>query len=92
MRGQGEGPIDDAGPGSPVRLFDDVAVAPWILMGATDSRYFAPIAENVYRFTPFRMGPADLSRIHGTGERVRVDDADRAVAFFTTLVRRACGA
>lgn len=72
-------------------VFDGVAVAPWILMGATDSRYFAPIADNVYRFTPFRMGPTDLQRIHGTGERVRVDDADPAVAFYERLVRRACG-
>ena len=33
----------------------------------------------------------DLIRLHGTGERIRIADADRAVEFFLRLVRRACG-
>ncbi|MBU1227650.1 MAG: M20/M25/M40 family metallo-hydrolase [Actinobacteria bacterium] len=72
-------------------VFPGVAVAPWILMGATDSRYFAPIADNVYRFAPFTASPADMTRIHGTGERFPIDDADRVVEFFQRLIRRAAG-
>jgi carboxypeptidase PM20D1 len=71
--------------------FGGVEVAPWILMGATDSRHFIPVADNVYRFAPFTMTPEDMGRVHGTGERLRLADAGRAVAFYTTLVRRACG-
>jgi len=72
-------------------VFAGVTVAPWILMGATDSRYYAPIADNVFRFAPFSATPDDLVRLHGTGERFRIADADRAVEFFLRLVRRACG-
>ena len=72
-------------------VFGGVAVAPWILMGATDSRYFASIADNVYRFSPFSASPADMTRIHGTGERFPIADADRAVEFFLRLIRRAAG-
>jgi carboxypeptidase PM20D1 len=71
-------------------VFSGVAVAPWILMGATDSRHFAPIADNVYRFAPFTMTPDDMGRVHGTGERIRLADADRAVTFYSELIRRAC--
>lgn len=72
-------------------IFPDVVVAPWILLGATDSRFFRPIAEDVYRFVPFTVAPADMSRIHGSGERVRVADAGSAVAFYRRLIVRAGG-
>ncbi len=71
--------------------FGDAAVAPWIVMGATDSRHYIPIAGDVYRFSPFRMTPADLGRMHGTGERLRLSDAGGALAFYRTLVQKACG-
>ncbi len=75
--------IDDVFPGT--------VVAPWIVMGATDSRHFVPIADAVYRFIPFRVGPGDLGRVHGMGERVRLSDADGAVAFYRRLMARATG-
>jgi carboxypeptidase PM20D1 len=70
--------------------FGEIPVAPWILTGATDSRHFASIADDVYRFTPFRTSPAEMRRVHGTGERVRLDDADKAVGFYRAVVREAC--
>ncbi|HSQ38108.1 MAG TPA: M20/M25/M40 family metallo-hydrolase, partial [Acidimicrobiia bacterium] len=73
-------------------VFPGAAVAPWIVMGATDARHYLPVAENVYRFGPFRFTPEDMSRMHGTGERMCLADADGAVAFYRRLVMRACGA
>jgi carboxypeptidase PM20D1 len=60
-------------------------------MGATDSRHFIPVADGVYRFSPFRFDVEDMSRVHGTGERMRLADADDALAFYRRLVMRACG-
>ncbi len=69
-----------------------VGVAPWILTGATDSRYFIEVAGgSVYRFAPFVVGSEDMGRVHGTGERVRLSDASRAVGFYAEFVRRAAG-
>ncbi|HSQ37723.1 MAG TPA: M20/M25/M40 family metallo-hydrolase [Acidimicrobiia bacterium] len=73
-------------------VFPGAAVAPWIVMGATDARHYLPVAENVFRFSPFRFTPEDMSRMHGTGERMCLTDADGAVAFYRRLVMRACGA
>ncbi len=72
-------------------VFPDARSAPWILMGATDSRHMVTLADNVYRFAPFRLTPEDMGRIHGTGERIRLSDAGPAVAFYTRLIRRATG-
>lgn len=69
-------------------VFPDAAVAPWILTGATDSRYFHGVAADVYRFAPFRVTSEVMSLIHGTGERIRTADADSAVAFYRRLITR----
>jgi carboxypeptidase PM20D1 len=93
------GATSDPGPLSPIdspgfraiasavgEVFPGVTVAPWILMGATDSRYFVAIADGVYRFAPLTTSLGDLSRIHGTGERIALADAGRVVGFYRTLV------
>jgi len=72
-------------------VFPEAAVAPWVVMGATDARHYIPVAADVYRFSPFRLTPADMGRMHGTGERLRLSDADGALAFYRTLVQKACG-
>ena len=64
-------------------------VAPYLVVGATDSRHFAALTPNVYRFAPLRLGPADLSRIHGTNERIGVADYVQGVRFLRRLIVRA---
>jgi carboxypeptidase PM20D1 len=61
-------------------------VAPMLVLGGTDSRYYASIAENVYRFAP-EWGPqSEFVRIHGTGERLSLENLGRMVRFFAQLV------
>ena len=38
--------------------FPDAVVSPYVMMAATDARFFTPISERVYRFAPFRMSKA----------------------------------
>lgn len=66
--------------------FPEATVAPWILTGATDSRYYEGLAGGIYGFAPFTGDPEDRG-YHGTNERVRVADADRAVSFYCRLIR-----
>ena len=42
-------------------LGEEIVTTPYIQLGASDSRWFTVIAENVYRFTPFHL---TLSLIH----------------------------
>ena len=67
----------------------DAIVAPFVLMAATDSRHFTSVTTNVFRFTPVRLEKTDLARIHGTNERVGVDNLAELVSFYTKLARNA---
>lgn len=62
-------------------------VAPMLVLGATDSRHFAGVAENVYRFAPMWAPQSELGRIHGTGERMSIDNLGRMAAFYAQLAR-----
>jgi carboxypeptidase PM20D1 len=64
-------------------------VAPSLVVGATDSRHYAALARDVYRFMPIRLRPEDARRVHGTDERVAVADYESAVRFYVRLIRNA---
>lgn len=54
-------------------VFPGSAVAPYIMLGGTDSRNFYAVSDKVYRFTPMVVKNEDLSRVHGVNERISVD-------------------
>jgi len=68
---------------------DSVVVAPYLVPGATDSRYYAEATEHVYRFLPYTLTPKDRGLIHGTNERIAVDDYRTMVRFYVQLLRNA---
>lgn len=61
-------------------------VAPMLVLGATDSRHYAGVAENVYRFAPMVAAQSELGRIHGTGERMSVENMGRLTRFYAQLM------
>ena len=69
------------------QVFPDAAIAPGMVLGATDSRHYQDIADNTYRFVPMRLTNADLSRIHGTNERISIENYTEAIRFYVQLMR-----
>ena len=51
-------------------------------VGGTDSRHYAGVADNVFRFSGTLVGADDMGRIHATDERVGVDAYADLVRFF----------
>lgn len=74
------------------QLHPDVVVAPSLMLGATDSRHFGAVADNVYRFSPVRAGPEDTARFHGTNERISVANYTELIQFYHQLIRNASAA
>lgn len=72
-------------------VFPGAVVTPSLVLGATDSRHFTRVSKHVYRFLPIRIGPDDLQRIHGTNERIGVEDYATVVEFYVRLLRNAAG-
>jgi carboxypeptidase PM20D1 len=69
------------------RCFPEVLVAPNLVVGATDSRYYQGLTNNIFRFVPVRMNDEDLKRIHGTNERISKADFKNVVTFFVEMVK-----
>lgn len=69
------------------QVFPDVIVAPYIVEGATDARYYARICGNVYRFSPMRLSDEDLAGVHGINERIRVEVMEQMVQFYVMLIQ-----
>ncbi|MGE3249934.1 MAG: M20 family peptidase [Hyphomonadaceae bacterium] len=65
---------------------ENAPVTPYLVGGATDSRYFADVAENVYRFAPAWARTSELSRAHGTDERLSVENLERMARFYAELL------
>lgn len=75
---------------STIRGFDaDILVAPYLVQGGTDAKYFYSVSPNVYRFIMARATPDTLRRVHGIDERIAVEDYLTAVRFYYTLIREA---
>ncbi len=64
----------------------DVAVAPYLVVGATDSRHYARLTRQIYRFLCIPLRAEDIPRLHGTNERIGVDDYARLVTFYQRLI------
>ncbi len=69
-------------------LFPDAVVAPYVMMAATDSRFFTAICERVYRFAPYRMTKAQREAIHSYDEHLGVDDFHVGIAWYRRLIER----
>ncbi len=73
-----------------IRGFDDrILVAPYLVQGGTDARYFYTVSPNVYRFIMVRATPDTLRRVHGIDEYISVEDYLTAISFYYAIIRQA---
>jgi acetylornithine deacetylase/succinyl-diaminopimelate desuccinylase-like protein len=49
-------------------------ITPFLITGATDSRFFREIGVPCYDFSPFRLRQEDLKLVHGHNERISIDN------------------
>jgi carboxypeptidase PM20D1 len=64
---------------------------PALVVGGTDTRHYAQVSENGFRFLPIRFAADDFERMHGRDERLSVENFRFAVDFYERLLRRATG-
>jgi carboxypeptidase PM20D1 len=67
-------------------VFPGVIVVPGMVIGATDSRYYAGICPNVFRFAPFRVNEQDFRGVHGTDERIQESVYIDMVRFYVRFI------
>ena len=61
-------------------------VALYLVVVATDARYYAGIGTSVFRFLPLRLTAQDLHRMHGADERIAVRHYEEAIRIYRRLI------
>lgn len=69
------------------QVFPETLVAPGLVLAITDSRHYSSMTGNILHFSPIRLRPDDLPRIHGTDERISLEDYIHSVRFYSQLMR-----
>jgi carboxypeptidase PM20D1 len=69
------------------QIYPDAISVPFVYIAASDTKHYAPITKDVYRFLPILAETSDLDRIHGTNERIAIDNFARAVQYYAQLIR-----
>jgi carboxypeptidase PM20D1 len=67
---------------------ENILVAPYMVRGGTDAKYFYSVSPNVYRFMMLRVDPSTIGYLHGIDEHVAVEDYLEAIQFYYHLVRQ----
>ncbi len=68
------------------QVFPDALVAPGLMIGATDTPHYLDLADNSFRFQPLRMTSDDVSRFHGTNERIAIDNFADIIRFYVYVL------
>ena len=70
-------------------VFPGTLVAPGLMIGAADARFYTAVSDKVYRFSPVLAKAEDLPRFHGTNERLSTANLADMVRFYHRLVSQA---
>ena len=62
------------------------AIAPYLVVGATDSRVYHGMADGVYRIQPFLNSYRDRSTVHADNERILIEDYLSGITLFKTIL------
>ncbi len=66
--------------------FPGCAGSPYVMTGATDSRFYEKICDNVVRFAPVIYGPEQMKGMHGLNENIEYNCLPGAVDFYKNLI------
>ncbi len=66
-----------------IESYPGTLIAPYLTVGATDSRQMAGISANILRFAPI----TDLEGMHGLNEHIGVDEYKKAIGFYYRLMK-----
>ena len=67
-------------------VWQGVPLLPFIMVAITDSRYYKELTNCIYRFSPLKLDPGELNRIHGHDERISLDNFRDELKFYSRLM------
>lgn len=68
-------------------IFPHTFVAPNVMVGGTDGRYYEILSDHVFRFSPYHLNPQNVSMLHGRNECLPMSDFQDAIRFYARLMQ-----
>lgn len=66
--------------------FSGALVSPYLVLGGTDARHYAPVTDNALRFTPVQMDQAAVQSVHGVNECLSIENCEKMVGFYIAYI------
>lgn len=64
------------------KIYPQVVVLPYLMVGGTDSRKYFQLCENIYRFSAVILKKSDLDTIHSDNERISIENFSNMIKFY----------
>ena len=71
-------------------IYPDVIVAPSLIVATTDARHYTEVSKNIYRFLPVKIKREEVGGIHGTDEKIKIEEYKNTIRFYRRLFLNAC--
>ena len=68
--------------------FGSLVTVPGLTIARTDASYYAEASIDSYRINPFKIEGDDIRRFHGTNERLSLENIEKGISFFMTLMKK----
>ena len=72
-------------------VYPEVLVSPYLVVGATDARFYGEVSDDIYRFSGIKINKNNVKSFHGLNERVAVKDYHDAIRFYSQLIKNSTG-
>ena len=67
--------------------FPGALVSPFLVLGGTDARHYAPVTDNAFRFSPVKLDQTGLKSVHAVNERLSYENCAKMVGFYIAYIR-----
>lgn len=69
-------------------VYPEVVVSPYIMLAASDSRFYRNVSDNTLKFAPLRMSSAQRKSIHGDNEFIEINALKKGTEFYYGLFQK----
>jgi len=68
------------------QAFPGSLACPYLVLGGTDARRYAPVTGNALRFNPVQVSREDLQGMHGVDECLSIENCAKMVSFYIAYI------